>query len=124
MKIKMFQVDAFSDKLFCGNPAAVCILKKNLDEKLMQKIALENNLSETAYVLKKNNEYEIRWFTPKKEVDLCGHATLASAHVLYEYFIQKLKQSGITVETGEFQTMMDISLVNSGPVTIMLESNQ
>ena len=92
MKIKMFQVDAFSDKLFCGNPAAVCILKKNLDENLMQKIALENNLSETAYVLKKNNEYEIRWFTPKSEIDLCGHATLASAHVIFEYFIPNQKE--------------------------------
>ena len=87
MKIKMFQVDAFTEKLFSGNPAAVCILNNRLEEDLMQKIAEENNLSETAFVVKKNNEYEIRWFTPELEVDLCGHATLASAHVLFDNYV-------------------------------------
>jgi PhzF family phenazine biosynthesis protein len=86
MKIKIFQVDAFSENLFAGNPAAVCILNKWLDDSLMQKIAEENNLSETAFVVKKNSYYEIRWFTPKIEVELCGHATLASAHVLFDFF--------------------------------------
>jgi len=85
-RIKLYQVDAFTDKLFKGNPAAVCILDQWIDEDLMQNIAAENNLSETAFVLKKNNRYEIRWFTPEAEVDLCGHATLATAHVLYEHF--------------------------------------
>jgi len=87
MKIKMFQVDAFSDNIFGGNPAAVCILNKWLNEDLMQKIAEENNLSETAFIVKKNDEYEIRWFTPEIEVELCGHATLASAHVLFNYYL-------------------------------------
>jgi PhzF family phenazine biosynthesis protein len=87
MKIKMYQVDAFSDKIFKGNPAAVCILEKWIDDDLMQKIAQENNLSETAFVVKKNKEYEIRWLTPEIEVELCGHATLASAHVLFNYYI-------------------------------------
>jgi len=86
MKIKIFQIDAFTDKVFCGNPAAVCILDKWIDKESMQKIAAENNLAETAFVVKSDNDYEIRWFTPSIEVDLCGHATLAAAHVLYKYY--------------------------------------
>ena len=86
MKIKIYQVDAFSNKLFCGNPAAVCMLNNWIDADIMQKIANENNLSETAFIVKKNQNYEIRWFTPEVEVDLCGHATLASAHVLFEFY--------------------------------------
>lgn len=85
-KQKMYQVDAFSDTVFSGNPAAVCVLKDWLDEELMQNIATENNLSETAFVVPKNTGYEIRWFTPATEEALCGHATLASAHVLFAYF--------------------------------------
>ena len=86
MKIQMFQVDAFSENLFEGNPAAVCILDEWLARSLMQKIAEENNLSETAFIVKKDAKYEIRWFTPELEVDLCGHATLASAHVIFKYY--------------------------------------
>jgi len=86
MRIKLYQIDAFADKVFSGNPAAVCILDKFLDKKLMQRIAAENNLAETAFIVKKDNNFEIRWFTPSIEVDLCGHATLASAYVLYEYY--------------------------------------
>ena len=86
MKVKLYQIDAFTDKVFRGNPAAVCILDKPLDKEIMQKIAAENNLAETAFVVKKNKDFEIRWFTPSIEVDLCGHATLASAFVLYEYY--------------------------------------
>jgi len=95
MKIQMFQVDAFSENLFGGNPAAVCILNEWLEGSLMQKIAEENNLSETAFIVKRNSNYEIRWFTPKLEVDLCGHATLASAHVIFEYY--KPKENEITL---------------------------
>ncbi|MDP4291562.1 MAG: PhzF family phenazine biosynthesis protein [Bacteroidota bacterium] len=84
--LTLYQVDAFSDKLFQGNPAGVCILKEWLNERLMQKIAAENNLPETAFIVQKKNEVEIRWFTPTVEVDLCGHATLASAHVLFSYY--------------------------------------
>lgn len=83
-KIKMYQVDAFTDTLFSGNPAAVCILDKWLDDELMQSIALENNLAETAFVVSKGKEFEIRWFTPTVEVDLCGHATLAAGFVLFD----------------------------------------
>lgn len=85
MKIPIYQVDAFTDKIFSGNPAAVCPLKSWLPDETMQKIALENNLSETAFFVKKGNVYEIRWFTPAIEVDLCGHATLASGHVLFNH---------------------------------------
>lgn len=85
MKIPIYQIDAFADNIFNGNPAAVCPLKEWLPDALMQKIAMENNLSETAFFVKNGNEYEIRWFTPATEVDLCGHATLATAHVLFNH---------------------------------------
>jgi PhzF family phenazine biosynthesis protein len=86
MKLKLFQVDAFTNKVFGGNPAAVCILDKWIPKTLMQQIAAENNLAETAFIVKKEAFYEIRWFTPKVEVDLCGHATLAAAHVLFNHY--------------------------------------
>jgi PhzF family phenazine biosynthesis protein len=85
MKLKIYQVDAFADQVFAGNPAAVCPLENWIDDDLMQKIAMENNLAETAFYVRRKNEFEIRWFTPSLEVDLCGHATLASAHVLFEH---------------------------------------
>lgn len=85
MTIKLYQVDAFTDIVFHGNPAAVCILEKWLDDHLMQHIAMENNLSETAYAVKNDDHYDIRWFTPVTEVELCGHATLATAHVLFTH---------------------------------------
>lgn len=84
-KQTIYQIDAFSASVFGGNPAAVCILEKWLPEEIMQKIAAENNLAETAFVVKRTSDFEIRWFTPTLEVALCGHATLASAHVLFEH---------------------------------------
>src|SRR5690606_16423175 len=75
--------DAFTDQIFSGNPAAVCPLDAWLEDTLMQQIAMENNLAETAFFVKNEQGYEIRWFTPTVEVDLCGHATLASAFVLF-----------------------------------------
>ena len=86
MKLKMYQVDAFADKLFSGNPAAVVILESPLKDEVMQSIAEENNLSETAFVSIHENPLSIRWFTPSIEVDLCGHATLASARILFDYY--------------------------------------
>jgi len=83
LKLTLLQIDAFTDKVFGGNPAAVCPLDDWLSDEVLQKIAAENNLSETAFFVKKNEAYELRWFTPKVEVDLCGHATLASAFVLF-----------------------------------------
>ena len=85
MKQQIYQIDAFADKVFSGNPAAVCILDNWIATELMQNIAQENNLAETAFVIQKNSTFEIRWFTPETEVDLCGHATLASAYVLLNY---------------------------------------
>lgn len=82
--LPLYQVDAFTDTLFAGNPAAVCPLSEWLPDDLLQKIAAENNLSETAFFVPKDDEFELRWFTPAVEVDLCGHATLAAAFVLME----------------------------------------
>ena len=79
---KMFQVDAFSDHLFGGNPAAVLVLEEWLSDDLMQAIAAENNLAETAFLIQAENGWNLRWFTPTVEVDFCGHATLAAAHIL------------------------------------------
>ena len=85
MKIQLYQIDAFASRVFAGNPAAVCPLEKWLEDDLMQAIAMENNLSETAFFVSLDKGYHIRWFTPASEVDLCGHATLASAYVLFTY---------------------------------------
>jgi PhzF family phenazine biosynthesis protein len=85
MKIPFYHVDAFTDDPFGGNPAGVCPLDSWIPDDLMQKIAAENNLSETAFFVPENDGYRIRWFTPKVEVDLCGHATLASGHVIFNH---------------------------------------
>lgn len=85
MTQKIYQVDAFADKVFSGNPAAVCPLTHWLDDIIMQKIASENNLSETVFYVRNGNNFDIRWFTPEVEVDLCGHATLAAAFILFWY---------------------------------------
>ena len=84
MGLRIFQVDAFTDKPFAGNPAAVCVLPEPRDAAWMQNVAQEMNLSETAFLHRQTDAYNLRWFTPAVEVDLCGHATLASAHVLWE----------------------------------------
>jgi len=85
MKIPIFQVDAFTGRVFKGNPAAVCPLETWLADEMMQSIAMENNLSETAFFIPYEDGFRIRWFTPLSEVDLCGHATLATAHVLFHH---------------------------------------
>jgi PhzF family phenazine biosynthesis protein len=84
MQIPVYHVDAFTDRLFGGNPAAVCPLENWLPDATMQAIAAENNLSETAFFVREGDDCALRWFTPKVEVDLCGHATLASAHVIFQ----------------------------------------
>jgi PhzF family phenazine biosynthesis protein len=84
MGIRIVQVDAFTDKAFAGNPAAVCVLSERQDDRWLQEVAREMNLSETAFLWKREDGFDLRWFTPAMEVDLCGHATLASAHVLWE----------------------------------------
>jgi predicted PhzF superfamily epimerase YddE/YHI9 len=84
MGLTIFQVDAFTSRPFAGNPAAVCILPEPGNAKWMQQVATEMNLSETAFLYKQGNAFNLRWFTPASEVELCGHATLASAHILWE----------------------------------------
>jgi PhzF family phenazine biosynthesis protein len=102
MAVIITQVDAFTDKLFGGNPAAVCILHELRDLEWMKSVAREMNLSETAFVLKEDRTFNLRWFTPEMEVDLCGHATLASAHVLWEMGYLK------TTEAIQFYTRSGI----------------
>ena len=83
MRIPIWQIDAFATRVFEGNPAAVCLLESWLDDATLQAVAAENNLSETAFVVAEGDDFHVRWFTPCAEVDLCGHATLASAHVIF-----------------------------------------
>ncbi len=101
MRLKMYQVDAFASQLFKGNPAAVCPLDEWLSDEQMQQIAMENNLSETAFFVKQDGGYRLRWFTPTTEVDLCGHATLASAHVLFEHLDYDQKEIRFDSNSGE-----------------------
>lgn len=84
--MKYYVVDAFAHKVFEGNPAGVCVMEEWLSDDLMQKIAMENNLSETAFAVKEGDDYRLRWFTPGGEIDLCGHATLATAYVIANFF--------------------------------------
>ncbi len=98
MAQQITQVDAFTDRPFSGNPAGVCILEEMRDDRWMQNVAKEMNLSETAFLVKAADGYDLRWFTPETEVELCGHATLASAHVLWE---ERHLQPG---EEARFQT--------------------
>ena len=101
MQLKAFQVDAFTNSLFKGNPAAVVILENEISDELMQNIAFENNLSETAYILINKSPIEIRWFSPTAEVDLCGHATLASAKILFKHYLPDEKKIIFDSKSGE-----------------------
>jgi predicted PhzF superfamily epimerase YddE/YHI9 len=98
---EIFQVDAFTDKPFTGNPAAVCILPEPADEAWMQHLANEMNLSETAFLVRQGDGFNLRWFTPAVEVELCGHATLASAHILWEQgFLPADRQARFYTRSG------------------------
>ena len=101
MELTLYQVDAFTDKLFGGNPAAVCPLETWLETDLMQKIAAENNLAETAFFVPNGTGFDLRWFTPGMEVDLCGHATLATAHVLFQHLSYRGEQIRFQTRSGE-----------------------
>jgi PhzF family phenazine biosynthesis protein len=123
IKIPMYQVDAFTDKLFGGNAAAVCPLEKWLDDGTMQAVAEENNLSETAFFVPRGDDFEIRWFTPKIEIHLAGHPTLATAHVIYEHLgfkgerIRFLSRSGeLLVERKDGLLLMDFPAYEAAPV--------
>ena len=103
MKLTIYQIDAFTDQLFGGNPAAVIPLKRWISDELMQKIALENNLSETVFFVPSTNnksDFEIRWFTPEAEINLCGHATLASAYVLFNMLGYQKKKIAFDCKSG------------------------
>lgn len=114
MGVPIYYVDAFTDRLFSGNPAAV-IFSQLSDEELMQNIAAENNLSETAFIREENNEYHIRWFAPLCEIDLCGHATLASAFIYFKYIkpessqfkVQSLKNGVLKVSKKDDLLILD-----------------
>lgn len=107
--MKCYHVDAFAEKVFEGNPAAVCVLDKYPSDALMQKIAGENNLSETAFAVKEGAGYHLRWFTPGGEIDLCGHATLGTAYVLFRFFEKD-------ADSITFQTL-------SGALTVLKKGN-
>ncbi len=118
--MQYYIVDAFTSKVFKGNPAGVCILEQALPEEMMQQIAMENNLSETAFAYKEGEKYKLRWFTPTFEIDLCGHATLATAYIICNYVEQGRKSlafdtvSGIlTVERKE--NLYEMTLPNRKP---------
>ena len=127
-KLPIYQVDAFTDKLFAGNPAAVVPLEEWLSEEQMQAIAAENNLSETAFFVKNGKEYDLRWFTPAMEVIFCGHATLATAHILFS----ELGQNGslvfntrvgklIVKEIAKNTYLMDFPVDKLSPIAISQE---
>ena len=115
MRLILYQIDAFTDKLFSGNPAAVIPLEEWIDDKLMQKIALENNLSETVFFVPSNNsdeaDFEIRWFTPEIEINLCGHATLASAYVIFNYLNFNKTEIRFNSQSGILKINMNGSLI-------------
>ena len=100
--MRQYIVDAFTEKIFSGNPAAVCVVEKFPPEELMLNIARENNLSETAFVVKEKNFYRLRWFTPAAEIDFCGHATLASAFVILTQVEKDLPAVEFETLSGRF----------------------
>lgn len=124
MKIPYYQVDAFTNRIFAGNPAGVCPLEDWLDDRTLQLIAAENNLSETAFFVERGSDWDLRWFTPKAEVDLCGHATLASAYVVFSVLkragsvIRFFTRSGmLTVQGREDLLVMDFPSRRGEPVS-------
>ena len=125
MSIPIYQVDAFASRLFGGNPAAICPLETWLSAETMQSIAAENNLAETAFIVESNAGYDLRWFTPTIEVDLCGHATLAAGYVVFHHLKPDLDSvsfetmSGtLTVTRDGDQLSMDLPCHTPKPVSI------
>ncbi|MCX6005918.1 MAG: PhzF family phenazine biosynthesis protein [Chloroflexi bacterium] len=111
MEIPLYQIDAFTGRVFGGNPAAVCPLSEWLDDGLMQKIAEENNLSETAFFVQSETGYEIRWFTPKIEIELAGHPTLAAAYVIFNYCNHRSSEIRFSSKSGELVVTRDGDLI-------------
>jgi len=114
MDIRFYQIDAFSDRVFGGNPAGVCFLDVWVEDAILKSIAAENNLPETAFLVRSGNHYELRWFTPEVEIDLCGHGTLASAFAVFKYIAPdaarvefQTKSGPLSVERQEDLLVMD-----------------
>lgn len=123
METPIYQVDAFASKPFAGNPAAVCPLKFWLPDATLQAIAAENNLSETAFIIEEQGGFSIRWFTPKTEVDLCGHATLATAHVMYQHLGYDKPELTLNSKSGRLSvSRQGNQLVLDFPADDMLEA--
>ncbi|MBN1154982.1 PhzF family phenazine biosynthesis protein [candidate division KSB1 bacterium] len=124
MKIQCFQIDAFTDRVFKGNPAAVCPLEQWLDDDVLQAIAMENNLSETAYFVPHEDHYHIRWFTPTHEVPLCGHATLAASFVIFNYLDNDVDELKFSSASGFlYVNKMDDMLQLNFPTSRMQRIN-
>ncbi len=114
MQIPLFHVDAFTDSAFSGNPAAICLLNSWLDDQSLRKVAAENNLSATAFLVQQGTDYELRWFTPRCEIRLCGHATLGSAHVLFNVL-----QPGLESVTFRTHFSGDLTVQKDGELLSM-----
>ncbi|UCF73136.1 MAG: PhzF family phenazine biosynthesis protein [Deltaproteobacteria bacterium] len=112
MKIPIYHIDAFANRVFAGNPAAVCPLEEWLEDSVMQAIAQENNLSETAFFVPEEDGYHIRWFTPVAEVDLCGHATLAAAFVIFSYGDTSRSQVTFRSRSGKLTVVRERGLLS------------
>ena len=126
--MKYYVVDAFTDKIFAGNPAGVCVMPEWISDNLMQKIAMENNLSETAFAVKEGESYRLRWFTPGGEVDLCGHATLATAYIILRFVEPKLHALSFQTLSGELTVIrkgdlleMDFPSIETEPYPLRQE---
>ncbi len=125
MKIPIYQIDAFTSQAFGGNPAAVCPLENWIEDGLMQKIASENNLSETAFFVKSGAGYDIRWFTPRMEINLAGHPTLASAFVLYNYLNYRGSSIVFSSKSGELVVNREGDLIKMNfPSTPPMPGNE
>ncbi|MBW2617622.1 MAG: PhzF family phenazine biosynthesis protein [Deltaproteobacteria bacterium] len=112
MNIPLYQIDAFASQVFSGNPAAVCPLEDWLEEEVMQSIAAENNLSETAFLVSQGQAYGLRWFTPLTEIDLCGHATLASAFVVFSHLEPEAKKVDFETKSGRLTVRQEGDLLS------------
>lgn len=109
--MKYYIVDAFAEKVFQGNPAGVFVFEHWIEEELMQKIAFENNLAETAFAVKEGEGYHIRWFTPQNEMDLCGHATLATSFIIHRFVEPELKEILFTSQSGQLKVIIEENLL-------------
>ena len=115
MTVQIYHVDAFTEKPFAGNPAAVCMLREPREEAWMQNVAKEMNLSETAFLVRQGRNFDLRWFTPAVEVELCGHATLASAHILWETNVLAMD------EAARFHTKSGLLIARHTPTGIEMD---